>query len=157
MEWNRYSYACLLQYEQGTSYKVFLRDFEAETGYSDSWDSRLNKLGTTKHIMFAFNELKQNRELFDRLDKTYPFIEIFCDPLNEYKITWYYPHQLPVKEHLLISRHFKRQNFIENEASEIKSFLDFIEEADEFDTICIRPEVREKVERSFEIMEPQSH
>ena len=104
-EWNQYSYACLLQYEQelsvhapktrsvykkytrkgmikrvlderrqkadkasyrikwadniygdhiltneqGVEYKIFLRDFEAETGYSDSWDSRLNKLGTTKH------------------------------------------------------------------------------------------------------------
>jgi SNF2 family DNA or RNA helicase len=206
VEWDRYSYACLLQYEQelslldpkekmehkkytrqgmikrvlderrqkadkatyrvrwadniygdhtlineqGTHYKVLLRDFEAETGYSDSWDSRLNKLGTTKHIMFAFSELKKNSELFDRLDKTYPFIEVFCDPLNEYKITWYYPHKLPVGEQLLISRHFKKQNCIENTESEIKSFLDFIENAGEFETICIRPEVREKVERAFE-------
>jgi len=158
-DWNRYSYACLLQYElelrlldpkeknehkkytrqgmikrvmserrqkadkasyrvkwgnniygdhtltneQGASYKVFLRDFEAETGYSDSWDSKLNKLGTTKHIMFAFRELKKDSELFDRLDKTFPFIEIYCDPLNEYKITWYYPNKLPVSEQLLIS------------------------------------------------------
>ena len=146
--WNRYSYACLLQYEQelslldpkektehkkytrqgmikrvlderrqkaskasyrirwanniygdhiltnekGHHYKVLLRDFEQETGYSDSWDSKLNKLGTTKHIMFTFNELKKNRELYAKLDKTYPFIEIFCDPLNENRITWHYPH-----------------------------------------------------------------
>ena len=41
----------ILTNEQGVQYKVFLRDFEAETGYSDSLDSRLNKLGTTKHIM----------------------------------------------------------------------------------------------------------
>lgn len=205
-EWNRYSYACLLQYEQelslldpkeiiehkkytrkgmikrvmderkqradkasyrirwadniygdhiltnehGTHYKVFLRDFETETGYSDSWDSRLNKLGTTKHIMYAFNELKNNRKLYNSLDNTYPFIEIFCDPLNEYKITWHYPHTLPVGELLLISRHFKKQKCIENKASEIKAFLDFIEKAEEFDSICIRPEVREKVERTFE-------
>jgi SNF2 family DNA or RNA helicase len=140
----------LLTNEQGSRYKIFLRDFEAKTGYSDSWDSRLNKLGTTKHIMFAFGELKKNRELFDRLDKTYPFIEIYCDPLNENKITWRYPHKLPVSEQLLISRHFKKQNFIENTESEIKSFLDFIEKAGEFETICIRPEVREKVERAFE-------
>ena len=205
-KWDRYSYACLLQYEQelslldpgkkiehkkyarqgmikrvlderrqkadkasyrirwanniygdhiltnehGSHYKVLLRDFEAETGYSDSWDSRLNKLGTTKHIMFAFNELKKNRELFNRLDKTYPFIEIYCDPLNENKITWHYPHKLPTGEQLLISRHFKRRNYIENTESEIKSFLDFIENAEEFETICIRSEVREKVERAFE-------
>ena len=206
VEWNRYSYACLLQYEQelslldprekiehkkytrkgmikrvlgerrqkaekalyrirwanniygdhiltneqGIQYKVLLRDFEAETGYSDSWDSRLNKLGTSKHIMFAFAELKKNPELYNRLDKTYPFIEVFCDPLNDYKISWYYPHKLPVGEQLLISRHFKNKTYIENEESEIKSFLDFIDNAWDFETICIRPEVREKVERAFE-------
>ena len=136
--------------ERGDKYKVLLRDFKAETGYSDSWDSRLNKLGTTKHIMFAFNELKKNPELFGRMDKTYPFIEVFCDPLNEYKITWHYPHKLPVGEQLLISRYFKKQDHIENTESEIRSFLGFIDKAEEFETICIRPEVREKVERVFE-------
>jgi len=136
--------------EQGHRYKIFLRDFEKEIGYSDSWDSKLNKLGTTKHIMFAFKELKNNKNLYDKLDKTYPFIEIFCDPLNENKITWHYPHKLPVEEHHLISKHFKTQDFIEDTETEIKSFLDFIEKAEEFETICIRPEVREKVERAFE-------
>jgi len=206
VDWDRYSYACLLQYEQelslldpkeiiehkkytrqgminrvlserkqkadkasyriqwadniygdhtltneqGAHYKIFLRDFEAETGYSDSWDSRINKLGTTKHIMFAFRELKNNQKLFDRLDKTYPFIEIYCDPLNEYKITWNYPHKLPVSEQLLISRYFRKRKYIENEESEIKSFLGFIESAEDFETIYIRPEVREKVERAYE-------
>ena len=206
LKWDRYSYACLLQYEQelsildpkqktehkkytrqgmikrviderrlkaekasyhirwanniygdhiltneeGVHYKVFLRDFEAETGYSDSWDSKLNKLGTTKHIMFAFNALKNNRKLYNQLDKTYPFIEIFCDPLNEYKITWHYPHKMPVGEQLLISRYFKKQAYIENNESDIKSFLGFIESAEDFETICIRPEVREKVERAYE-------
>ena len=206
VEWDRYSYACLLQYEQelslldpkekidhkkytrqgmmrrvldermqkadkaayrirwadniygdhiltneqGVQYTVFLRDFEAETGYSDSWDSRLNKLGTTKHIMFAFKELKKDKMLFDSLDKTYPFIEVYCDPLNDYKITWYYPHKLPAGEQLLILRHFKKKNCIGNSEAEIKSFLDFIEGAEEFETIRIRPEVREKVERAFE-------
>ncbi|MCL2879264.1 MAG: DEAD/DEAH box helicase, partial [Treponema sp.] len=207
VKWDRYSYACLLQYQQelcildpkekteykkytrqgminrvinerrqkadkasyrirwanniygdhsltnehGVNYKVFLRDFETETGYSDSWDSKINKLGTTKHIMFAFSELKKNQKLYKRLDKTYPFIEIFCDPLNEYKITWYYPHTLPVGEQLLISCHFKKKNYIENEESEIKLFLDFIEKAAEYQKICIRPEVREKVERAYEL------
>ncbi len=202
--WNRYSYACLLQYEQelslldpkekiehkkysrqgmikrvlderrqkaakaqyrikwanniygdhvltneqGHHYKIFLRDFENETGYSDSWDSRLNKLGTTKHIMFAFNELKNDEKLYQRLDKTFPFIEIYCDPLNENKISWYYPHELPAAEQSLISQFFKKQNFIE--APDVNYFLDFIEKAGEFENICIRPEVREKVERAFE-------
>jgi SNF2 family DNA or RNA helicase len=205
-EWDRFSYACLLQYEQelsllnpkeeiehkkytrqgmikrvlnerrqkaekasyriqwanniygdhtltnehGVKYKIFLRDFKTETGYSDCWDSRLNKLGTTKHIMFAFNELQKNPELFERMNKTYPFIEVFCDPLNDYKITWHYPHKIPVGEQLLLSRYFRKQNYIENTESEIKSFLSFIEKAEEFETICVRPEVREKIEHVFE-------
>ncbi|MCL2366912.1 MAG: DEAD/DEAH box helicase [Oscillospiraceae bacterium] len=205
-QWDRYSYACLLQYEQelsildpkekiehrkytrqgmrnrvlserrqkadkasyriqwadniygdhiltnehGTQYKIFLRDFEKETGYSDSWDSRLNKLGTTKHIMFAFSELKKNQKLRNRLDKTYPFIEVFCDPLNENKITWHYPHELPASEQRIISRFFKKRNYVENEVPEIKSFLQFIEAVEALETICIRPEVVEKVERAFE-------
>ncbi len=84
----------ILTNEKGVRYIVFLRDFDNETGYSNSMDSRINKLGTTKHIMFAFNHLKQNKSLYNRLDKTFPFIEIYCDPLNDYKISWYYPHEL---------------------------------------------------------------
>ena len=206
IEWDRYTYACLLQYEQelslldpkgkiehkkytrqgmivrvleerrqkaekasyrirwadniygdhvltnenGVHYKVFLRDFEAETGYDDSWDSRLNKLGTTKHIMYAFDLLKGDPDLYDSLDKTYPFIEVYCDPLNDYRITWHYPHKLPVGEQHLLARHFKKRNFIANTDVAVKSFLDFIENAEEFETIHIRPEVTEKVERAFE-------
>ena len=134
--------------ENGVKYKIFLRDFENETGYSDSADSRLNKLGTTKHIMFAFSQLKENKALFGKLGKTCPFIEIFCDPLNEYKISWFYPHKLPVEEQLLISRYFKKATFIED--AEITSFLGFLETANGSGIIKIRPEVREKIEAAFE-------
>jgi SNF2 family DNA or RNA helicase len=134
--------------ENGVNYKIFLRDFENETGYSDSADSRLNKLGTTKHIMFAFGQLKQNKALFGKLGKTCPFIEIYCDPLNDYKISWFYPHKLPVEEQLLISRYFKKATFIED--AEITGFLGFIEAANASEIIRIRPEVREKIEAAFE-------
>jgi SNF2 family DNA or RNA helicase len=138
----------ILTNENGVKYKVFLRDFENETGYSDSMDSRLNKLGTTKHIMFAFKELKENHTLYKRLDKTYPFIEIYCDPLNEYKITWHYPHAMPVNEQLLISRYFKKASFIGD--SEVMAFLGFLNEAVDFPLIRIRPEVQEKIEAAYE-------
>lgn len=134
--------------ENGVRYKIFLRDFENETGYSDSADSRLNKLGTTKHIMFAFKQLKENKTLYGKLGKTCPFIEIYCDPVNEYKISWFYPHKLPVEEQLLISRYFKKATFIED--AEITSFLGFIETANGSGIIKIRPEVREKIEAAFE-------
>jgi SNF2 family DNA or RNA helicase len=138
----------VLTNENGVKYTVFLRDFKNETGYSDSMDSRINKLGTTKHIMFAFRMLKDDKTLYNRLSKTFPFIEIFCDPLNEYKISWYYPSKMQVNEQLLISRYFKNSTFIED--SELKNFLDFITEAGEYPRIRIRPEVQEKIEAAFE-------
>jgi SNF2 family DNA or RNA helicase len=138
----------ILTNENGVKYKIFLRDFENETGYSSSMDARLNKLGTTKHIMYAFRTLQENKALFNKLDKTYPFIEIFCDPLNDYKITWHYPLPMPLEEQLLISRFFKKSAFVEND--EITHLLDFIGEADQHPNICIRPEVIEKIEAAFE-------
>ncbi|HEY5510822.1 MAG TPA: DEAD/DEAH box helicase [Prolixibacteraceae bacterium] len=138
----------LLTNEHGIKYKVFLRDFKNETGYSDSMDSRLNKLGTTKHIMYAFRKLKEDKALFDRLSKTYPFIEIYCDPLNEYKITWHYPSRLQIEEQLLLTKYFKNSSFIED--SELKIFLGFIQESVEFTRIRIRREVQEKIETAFE-------
>jgi len=132
----------ILTNENGVRYKIFLRNFENETGYSNSMDARLNKLGTTKHIMYAFRALEENKLLFNKLDKTYPFIEIYCDPLNDYKISWYFPHSMPVEEQLLISRYFKKETFIEDH--EVTNLLDFIGEAEEHPNICVRPEVVEK-------------
>lgn len=138
----------VLTNENGVKYLVFLRDFNRETGYSDSMDARLNKLGTSKHIMFAFRKLKEDKALFDKLDKTYPFVEVFLDPLNDYKITWHYPHDLPVEENLILSRYFKNEKFIEE--GDITNFLGFLNDAENFSNILIRPEVREKVEAAFE-------
>jgi SNF2 family DNA or RNA helicase len=139
----------ILTNESGAKYTVFLRDFEGETGYSDSADAAYNKLGTTKHIMFAFNKIKADKKLYDTLDKQFPFIEIYCDPLNEYKISYYFPGELATDEQKLIARFFKAgKHFIE--ASKVKSFLQFINEADEYKTFCIRPEVREMVERCYD-------
>lgn len=138
----------ILTNEQGIKYTVFLRDFENETGYSNSMDARLNKLGSTKHIMFAFNALKENKKLYKSLDKTYPFIEVFCDSLNEYKITWHYPHIMPIEEQLLLSRYFKNSNVFDD--TNIKGLLNFIEESKACPNIHIRPEVIEKIAQAFE-------
>ncbi|NDV96100.1 DEAD/DEAH box helicase [Dysgonomonas sp. 521] len=134
--------------EAGIQYKIFLRDFENERGYSDSADSQTNKLGTTKHIMYAFRKLKEDPNLYKRLSKEFPFVEIYCDPLNDYKISWYYPQKLALKENLLISRYFKNASFIEDSA--IADFLPFIQEAENFKSIVIRPEVKEKIEAYYE-------
>ena len=138
----------ILTNEKGVKYKIFLRDFDNETGYSNSLDSRFNKLGTTKHIMYAFRKLKEKKSLYKRLGKTCPFIEIFCDPLNDYKISWFYPHELPFSVHQLITRYFKNSHFIEDDG--LENFLSFVEEASNYDEIVIRPEVRQRLENTFE-------
>jgi len=75
-------------------------------------------------------------------------VEVFCDPLNDYKITWYYPSKLTVDEQLLISRYFKNRPFIEDDC--VTDLLGFIEEAREYPHICVRPEVTEKIGKAFE-------
>jgi SNF2 family DNA or RNA helicase len=134
--------------ETGTKYIVFLRDFDNETGYSNSADAAYNKLGTTKHIMYAFEKLRADKKLYDKLDKEFPFIEIYCDPLNDYKISYFYPGELPPEEGKLIKRHFRTGRAIEEPG--VQAFLQFIEDAARYDSIRIRPEVREKVEKYYE-------
>ena len=133
--------------EKGVEYKITLRDFENETGYIDNIDLKTNKLGTTKHIIYAFHQLKSNPRLMKKMDKTYPFVEVFLDPLNDYKITWFYPHHLGDRTKRLIDKYFAGSNVYPEK--DIKKFLDFIMEAGQFGHIKIRPEVIEKVEKEF--------
>jgi SNF2 family DNA or RNA helicase len=137
----------ILYNEKGQKYKVTLRDFENETGYIDNPDWKTNKLGTTKHIMFAFQKLKSDMELFNRLDKTYPFVEIYTDPLNDYKITWHYPHELNPEIEALIDKYFGNNKTIEGDCKFLSSF---IQEAREFPEILIRPEVEEKISKAWD-------
>ena len=137
----------LLVNERGIKYKITLRDFDNETGYIDCMDLQTNKLGTTKHIMFAFRELKSRKRLFEKLEKRYPFVEVYLDPLNEYKITWYYPHKLDFKIEKLLSKYFGESHvFPEDRLTE---FLGFMQEGATYKQILIRPEVYEKVEKAF--------
>lgn len=138
----------ILTNERGIRYKIFLRDFENETGYSDSMDAKINKLGTTKHIMYAFKKLKEYPKLYKRLSKRFPFIEIYLDPLNEYRISWYYPYELPAIHKLLISKYFGKEKFIADENA--INFIGFIDESKNFKEFVIRPEVLEKIERIHE-------
>ena len=138
----------ILTNENGVKYKIFLRDFEKETGYSNSMDSKLNKLGTTKHIMYAFRRLKDDKTLFDRLGKTFPYVEIFCDPLNDNRITWFYPHPLQEDEKLFISAYFKNLSYLDDR--DVLKLLGFIIKAGDYTRFRIRPEVVRRIESAYE-------
>lgn len=133
--------------EKGMAYKITLRDFDNETGYIDNPDLKTNKLGTTKHLMFAFEALKSDKKLMKRLSKTYPFVEIYLDPLNDYRITWFYPHDMKPDVADLIQKYFGERNYIEDE--KVKDFLLFIKDARAIPSIKIRVEVEKKVEKAW--------
>lgn len=137
----------VLMNERDVVYRITLRDFDKEIGYVDSIDLRTNKLGTTKHLMWAFAQLKENKKLYKSLGKEYPFIEVFLDPMNDYKITWFYPHDLEAAEEKLLKKYFGTGQFFPNDR--LKEFLEFIQKAEAFDRILIRPEVRKKVGAAF--------
>ncbi len=138
----------ILVTEKDNRYKITLRDFENETGYINNPDLKTNKLGTTKHLLFAFRKLKGDSDLFERLNKTYPFVEIYLDPLNDYKVTWHYPHNMEPGIEQLIDKYFKGEKFLED--SELTGFLSFLQESRNYPEIKIRPEVEEKINKLYD-------
>ncbi|HET8735703.1 MAG TPA: DEAD/DEAH box helicase, partial [Pricia sp.] len=134
--------------EKGKSYKITLRDFENRTGYINNIDWKTNKLGTTKHIMYLFNYLEDHPEKTKNLSTGYPFIEIFTDPLNDYRISWFFPEPMEPEEERLITSYFGKSGFIDD--AQIPSFFSFMHKARDLQRIKIREEVFEKVEAYFE-------
>jgi SNF2 family DNA or RNA helicase len=137
--------------EKGKTYKITLRDFKDRTGYINNIDWKTNKLGTTKHIMYLFNYLEENPAKVKNLSKHYPFIEIYTDPLNDYKISWYFPEELEADEEQLIKAHFGNGTVIEE--SQMASFFSLLHKSRDFPRIKIREEVFEKIEDYFENIE----
>lgn len=137
--------------DKGKTYKITLRDFKNRTGYINNIDWKTNKLGTTKHIMFLFKYLEEHLEKTKKLSTHYPFIEIYTDPLNDYKISWFFPEALDADEAQLLRDQFGNDKFLED--SQIASFVSFLHKSRDFQRIKIREEVFEKVEAYFETRE----
>lgn len=137
--------------EKGKSYQVTLWDFETKTGYIDNIDWKTNKLCTTKHILYLFNYLEEHPNKTKKLNKVFPFIEIYTDPLNDYRISWYYPEKLNEEEQNLLNSHFGSKNYIED--TKIASFFSFLQKSNDYERIKVREEVYEKVESYFDELE----
>ncbi len=134
--------------EKNNKYKITFRDFEKQTGYCSCPDFKTNKLGTCKHLMYAFDFVEKQSILKKRkFSKKYPFIEIYLDPLNDYKITWYYPEKPEDEIHQLIFRFFGKSKFLAE--NKVAHFLNFLYEAEIYKQIMIRPEVRKKIEQEY--------
>ncbi len=136
-----------LRNERALLYKLTFRDLETEQGYCSCPDYRSNKLGTCKHLMHAFTQFKKRGQSSDT-GQDYPFVEIFLDPLNDDRISWFYPHALPTTVAPLIAEFFPTEQHLAPE--KIAEFLTFIENARDLKEVLIRPEVLEVIEEFFE-------
>ncbi len=132
--------------EKAVRYKITFRDLKKGEGYCTCPDFQTNKLGTCKHLMYAVDVSKSKRRMKSK--QQYPFIEVFLDPKKNYQIAWYYPHKMSKAVDLLIKKHFGEKNHLPEK--KVTSFLGFINEADAYKQILIRPEVLQKVEQTFE-------
>ncbi len=133
----------LLTNEKGRHYHITFRDLKRKHGYCSCPDYRTNKLGTCKHLIFAFDKITAEKDLSDEQLPDYPFIEVFLNPFREYKISWFHPDKPSGEVAELLYRYFGNKNFIEGEQAE--SFIGFINNAAKYKQILIRPEVPEKV------------
>lgn len=133
--------------ERGRVYEITIRDFVTGNGYCSCPDFKTNKLGTCKHLIFASSYLKKKHNKALR-NSDYPVIEIYCDPNYDYNITYYYDKKLSPEIEKLIHKYFNNSQYILPES--YSKFLKFIDEANEYKSILIRPEVNEKIDKYFE-------
>lgn len=139
----------LLTNERGIAYKLTFRDIGRKHGYCSCPDYKTNKLGTCKHLIFAFDKFfKENNADEIQLPK-YPFIEVFLNPFRDYKISWFYPEKIVGGVAELFYKYFGNKKFIEDEEAE--RLLGFFNNLDKHKQILVRPEVFEKVEKISEI------
>ncbi len=133
----------------GRIYQVSIRDFAKSRGYCSCPDFKINKLGTCKHLLFAVRQIKKKpscKKLL--LEQDYPFLEIYCDPLNDYNITFFQSSPMPAEIKQLVEKYFSDNTFIRPQ--QYGDFLDFLNQAEQYKKILVRPEVRLKIESYFD-------
>ncbi len=139
----------ILTNERGIEYKLTFRDTERKHGYCSCPDYRTNKLGTCKHLIFAFENLNTEEKSAQQSLPKYPFIEVFLNPFRDYKISWFYPEKIYGEVAELFYRYFGNKNFIEDKDAE--KLLGFFNNAEKYKQILVRPEVYDKMEKMSEL------
>jgi ERCC4-related helicase len=137
---------------RGKTYSITIRNFETSSGYCNCPDFKTNKLGTCKHLIYANNRIKKELDVKKLTAKQhYPFVEIYCDPLDKYHITYFYKGRLDSQVKVLLDKYFDEKAYILPE--QYRQFVRFLDEAREYKKILVRPEVEEKIEKYFETLE----
>ncbi|MCK4796315.1 MAG: DEAD/DEAH box helicase, partial [Spirochaetes bacterium] len=129
-------------------YEITIRDFEKASGYCSCKDFKYNKLGTCKHLIFAHDKLNiKHQEATKEQKVNYPYIELYCDPLNNYQIT-YYHNQSEEANEIVESMFGKNNNYLSEDS--YPNFLKSINKYQENKKILIRNEVNEVIDKYFE-------
>ena len=131
--------------EYGKKYRITIHDFEKQTGYIDNIDWQTNKLGTTKHIIYLCNQLEDNPARKRRLKKTFPFVDIYLDPFNDYAFSWFYPHELTGEKKRIVDTYFGESSTLADE--DIYKMQELLLEIESDDQFKIRKEVYDKITR----------
>lgn len=137
----------ILYNEKSVEYKLTFYNFSKEHGYCSCPDYATNKLGTCKHLLYAFKYFKEKKRTPEYYKHQYPFVEIFLHPLKDYKISWFYPGELDEQLKQLIIKYFGNESILPD--SKVLDFLGFMNEAREYKQIMIRPGVQEVVEKAY--------
>lgn len=135
--------------QQNRTYKLTFYDFEKRQGYCSCPDHHTNKLGTCKHLIYAFNTFLNEHANKAIPAQEFPFLEVFLHPLKEYRISWFYPGKLPAEIKKLVTTYFDEEQQISNK--KLIEFQGFIREAQKYKFIKIRPEVVEKIDKAIEL------
>jgi len=134
--------------KQGKSYHLSFYDFTQQQGYCSCPDYQTNKLETCKHLIYAFEQFFTKFDLKKLPAQSYPFIEIFRHPLNEYQIAWFYPHDPKPEIKEVLNKFFDDKQVFK--ADQWHRFHEFLEQIQEFKAVKIRPEVKTFVAQYFE-------
>ncbi len=138
----------LITNQRNKTYNLTFYDFEKKQGYCSCPDHYTNKLGTCKHLIYAFEEFEKRYAEKAIPAQDFPFLEVFLHPLKDYRISWFYPGKLSFEIQELIGEYFNEEKQILEKY--LMQFQGFISKAQKHKFINIRPEVIEKVRKAVE-------
>lgn len=131
----------LIENAKGVRYQLSFYNFQNHLGYCSCPDYQTNKLSTCKHLMYAFNAFEIKFPEHHSNSQHYPFVEIYCNPKQDYRICWFYPHKLPDPIASVLQHYFDKEAvFKEEMLSRLHIFLD---EISEYKVVKLRPEVHQ--------------
>jgi hypothetical protein len=138
----------LIYNQRNTFYKLTFYDFEKKLGYCSCPDHQTNKLGSCKHLIYAFDAFDKHFQDKAIPAQDFPFLEIFLHPLKDYRISWFYPGPLNHDIKALLSQYFDKEQLFTSR--DLIHFQSFIQKAQRYKFIKIRPEVLAKIKKEKE-------